>query len=792
MKRKLLKSVLFSLIVPLAIGLSGCDETKPSNGNNTGNSTKPSAPIDIDDYQVTSLSIVNNPTKLEYDVGETFDYTGLRLKAIWNDGEEEEFGGYRLDSIEPSGPLKATDKKVTLTYYNASVDLDITVNSNAITSLYVDTSDIKTSVVVNEIVDLSLIKVTANYGDSTSREVTSFELYENDTLIENPNRYVVSKGKHNIVIKYLDAQTSFEVEGYEGISVVFDQYSKNDTAKEATSELPFFVEPANKVKSYNPSNWNEEVTINSYALSTSQGIDSIKALAKVRIHIYSEKDSYASISLNAGGYNITRPDKGWTSDMYLNKATSVTVNGQNVEVKEGLLPANYKNGEMLSRNWTPYFVDVDFIDTWLKKGDNIIEIDVNEFYHILDPFQNQRYGEVYFAIKSLTAKYIEGQKKVTKIEVAKQPDKTTYAIGETFDNKGMEVKAYYDDLSSEIITNYTYSHDALKATDKEVVISYMGVSTTISITVSHAHNWIESYLSDKDNHWHECSLCGEKKDISEHTFTSLIIKNKPTQLDYNSGDTLSLNGINVMANCNVCNEVDVSNYITTITTTLELSSPSLTLETKTITITFKGLSATFDVTIHKSYSVAGKNRQDPTNTTEKYYVEKAEMMENGKWEFQGSSDIANVEVGATIAFHIYSEINGKVNLSLLAGSLYCNGNNKNAEGFYLETMDMDVDKLLAIKVKNGSNNFKEVASNTNAKINGHKLPENYKELGISSTVWAMNQYSWSTIASNIDLTIGDNVIEFTILNAKTIGNYTNAWGGVATLNIRMLAVSFMN
>ena len=247
-----------------------------------------------------------------------------------------------------------------------------------------------------------------------------------------------------------------------------------------------------------------------------------------------------------------------------------------------------------------------------------------------------------------------------------------------------------------------------------------------------------------------------------------------------------------MANCNVCNEVDVSNYITTITTTLELSSPSLTLETKTITITFKGLSATFDVTIHKSYSVAGKNRQDPTNTTEKYYVEKAEMMENGKWEFQGSSDIANVEVGATIAFHIYSEINGKVNLSLLAGSLYCNGNNKNAEGFYLETMDMDVDKLLAIKVKNGSNNFKEVASNTNAKINGHKLPENYKELGISSTVWAMNQYSWSTIASNIDLTIGDNVIEFTILNAKTIGNYTNAWGGVATLNIRMLAVSFMN
>ena len=72
------------------------------------------------------------------------------------------------------------------------------------------------------------------------------------------------------------------------------------------------------------------------------------------------------------------------------------------------------------------------------------------------------------------------------------------------------------------------------------------------------------------------------------------------------------------------------------------------------------------------------------------------------------------------------------------------------------------------------------------------LVKNYKELGISSTVWAMNQYSWSTIASNIDLTIGDNVIEFTILNAKTIGNYTNAWGGVATLNIRMLAVSFMN
>ena len=76
------------------------------------------------------------------------------------------------------------------------------------------------------------------------------------------------------------------------------------------------------------------------------------------------------------------------------------------------------------------------------------------------------------------------EKKVSKIEVTKMPNKTEYEIDEKFDPTGMEVTATYDDNSTEKVENYTYDKTGeLTVDDTEVTILYKGKTTKISITV---------------------------------------------------------------------------------------------------------------------------------------------------------------------------------------------------------------------------------------------------------------------------------------------------------------------
>ena len=79
------------------------------------------------------------------------------------------------------------------------------------------------------------------------------------------------------------------------------------------------------------------------------------------------------------------------------------------------------------------------------------------------------------------------EKVLSKIEIAKNPIKTTYIKGQKFDKTGMTIIAKYTDGSSKEVTNYTYNPTGnLKATDKKVTISYTedGVTKTVTIDIT--------------------------------------------------------------------------------------------------------------------------------------------------------------------------------------------------------------------------------------------------------------------------------------------------------------------
>lgn len=73
----------------------------------------------LEELMITSL-----PTKVTYEEGQTFDPTGMVIKAKYSDYSLEEVNDYSIDKTEP---LKMTDTEVTVTYNGKSVVVPITV-----------------------------------------------------------------------------------------------------------------------------------------------------------------------------------------------------------------------------------------------------------------------------------------------------------------------------------------------------------------------------------------------------------------------------------------------------------------------------------------------------------------------------------------------------------------------------------------------------------------------------------------------------------------------------------------
>lgn len=74
---------------------------------------------------------------------------------------------------------------------------------------------------------------------------------------------------------------------------------------------------------------------------------------------------------------------------------------------------------------------------------------------------------------------------LTSIAVTVQPTTTTYEEGASFNKRGMEVTAYFDDGSSSVVTGYTCSPSTMTAGTKTVTISYTheGITKTATIGV---------------------------------------------------------------------------------------------------------------------------------------------------------------------------------------------------------------------------------------------------------------------------------------------------------------------
>ena len=91
--------------------------------------------FDLKDFLNTSLptgtlTVITEPTKNHYEIGEIFDSTGLEVGINYSDGTRKllNVGDYEL---VVSSPLTAADKLVSINYYGASTSISISVGDEA-------------------------------------------------------------------------------------------------------------------------------------------------------------------------------------------------------------------------------------------------------------------------------------------------------------------------------------------------------------------------------------------------------------------------------------------------------------------------------------------------------------------------------------------------------------------------------------------------------------------------------------------------------------------------------------
>ena len=160
------------------------------------------------DYgKINSLSITTPPSKIEYNEGESFDKTGMVVKANFNNNKSYEIKDY---TISPSGALSTSNTYVTISYGNKSVKQSISVKN-----LNIDTSGANAPALLSNMIPVYYDSASDNWKKaSTAKDDTSnkwynydYKMWANAVTVTNTNRQTYLNAAAGTTIPMSDINT---------------------------------------------------------------------------------------------------------------------------------------------------------------------------------------------------------------------------------------------------------------------------------------------------------------------------------------------------------------------------------------------------------------------------------------------------------------------------------------------------------------------------------------------------------------------------------------------------------
>ena len=141
--------------------------------------------------QLSGISVATAPTKTAYYIGETFDASGMAIKATMSDGSTKAVTGW---TYSPTGALTATDTAVTISYTENGVTKTCTqaITIRALVSIAITTPPTKTAYQYGEKFSSAGMAVTATYNDNSTRVVSGWTYSPTGTLALSNTSITVS------------------------------------------------------------------------------------------------------------------------------------------------------------------------------------------------------------------------------------------------------------------------------------------------------------------------------------------------------------------------------------------------------------------------------------------------------------------------------------------------------------------------------------------------------------------------------------------------------------------------
>ncbi|MBR2909855.1 MAG: bacterial Ig-like domain-containing protein [Clostridia bacterium] len=585
---------------------------------------------------LSSISVTNEPNVTEYAVGDTFDPTGLTVRAQFSDNTYSTVTGYTLSTPDMT---TAGTKTITVTYTvngvakTATFDIEVSQIEKVLQSIEVVSNPTKSNYLLNETFDPSGLVVKANYNIGSPATISNYSL-------STPDMSTV--GTKTITVSYIEEgvtkTTTFTIE----VSEELREYNEFDSLQSSGVQ---YINTGIKTTA------NTKIVVRMNKPDNS-GVDGGKWL-------FSSADNSSARNF---GFCI-KPDGAYVLDFGGTRYQTGTINWQDgvntITIGNGVFTINDTalvtglsvTGTPSNSNNTLYFYQSPTSTNNTYLAGIVYEISIYEGDNLvmhLIPAQRtsdnkigfyDTVGEA-FIFSATGTDFAQGPAEVvkvlTEISVVTNPTTTQYVKGDAFDPTGLVVKATYEDGSYKNVTNYSLSTpDMTTAGTKTITVTYQekGVTQTTSFTITVI-------------------------DVQK-VLDSIEIKTNPTKTTYAINDTFSSNGLVVVANYNVGSPAMVTNY--------SLSTPDMTtIGTKTVTVSYteEGVTktATFEIVVTElnyiqleSVTANGNQYIDTGYTTKantKIVIEidkpNDEDVTGGKWLFNSTPSSGNRNFGFNV------------------------------------------------------------------------------------------------------------------------------------------------
>ena len=375
---------------------------------------------------------VSPPTKTEYLEGkDELNVTGGKVTVYYNNGSSEIID-LTLDMVTGFDNTRVGTQKLTVTYKWGKATFEVEITKKSVERIEV-THPIKNEYLEGDEFDASGMVVTAHYNNDTSEVVTDYGI----------GGYDSAPGAKIITVTYGGKTATFEVTVR--AKALTEIRVTKQPAKRTYLEGDAFDSTGMEITAYYDNGTSEVVT--DYGIS---GYDSTPGVKRLTV-VYGGKTAALEVTVRGKALVSIAVTKNPDQMTYV-EGTALDTTGMELTLV-------FDNGtkEVLATGWTETY---DFS----QPGRQEVRIDCRG--------------------KTTTLTVMVLSKALTGIAVSRLPNKLTYIEGNAFSAAGMEVTAYYDNNTSEIVTDRVtiQGYDSAPGI-KTMAISYQGKEASFTVTV---------------------------------------------------------------------------------------------------------------------------------------------------------------------------------------------------------------------------------------------------------------------------------------------------------------------